>query len=301
MSSLYFRRPMLLPRGSWLVPRGTRLPALTAPVSSHPTLASSPAFSQHKAPLSTAASDKDSFDYIVVGAGSAGCVLGNRLSRDANNRVLVLEAGGQDSYPWIHVPAGYLYTMKHPRTSWAHTHPRFTPSLHTLITHPHYTPSLHILTTHEILGTAHLLCTPQIHQNTHTYTHRNIHTRTITHRNTHTHMHTYKPYALYKLCTLRTYHTSDTHMHTHTHTRTRARTHTRTYAHTHINTNSHTHTGARARRHTHTDTHITRPGLPHDAAAGSERAGDLLPTGPGAGGVLLHQRDDLPAWAAARL
>ena len=58
------------------------------------------------------------FDYIVVGAGSAGCVLANRLSQDPANRVLVLEAGGNDNYIWIHIPVGYLYCMGNPRTDW---------------------------------------------------------------------------------------------------------------------------------------------------------------------------------------
>ncbi len=58
------------------------------------------------------------FDYVVVGAGTAGCVLANRLSEDPRNRVLVLEAGGKDSYIWIHIPVGYLYTMGNPRTDW---------------------------------------------------------------------------------------------------------------------------------------------------------------------------------------
>lgn len=58
------------------------------------------------------------FDYIIVGAGSAGCVLANRLSADPAVRVLLLEAGGRDNYVWIHVPIGYLFTMSNPRTDW---------------------------------------------------------------------------------------------------------------------------------------------------------------------------------------
>ncbi len=58
------------------------------------------------------------FDYVIVGAGSAGCVLANRLSADPGNRVLLVEAGGWDRYFWIHVPVGYLYTMNNPRTDW---------------------------------------------------------------------------------------------------------------------------------------------------------------------------------------
>ena len=62
----------------------------------------------------------NSYTYIVVGAGSAGCVLANRLSADPRNRVLLLEAGGRDSNPWIHIPVGYFKTMHNPKTDWCY-------------------------------------------------------------------------------------------------------------------------------------------------------------------------------------
>ena len=58
------------------------------------------------------------FDFIVVGAGSAGCLLANRLSANADHRVLLIEAGGKDDWFWIKVPVGYLYTIANPRTDW---------------------------------------------------------------------------------------------------------------------------------------------------------------------------------------
>jgi choline dehydrogenase len=59
-----------------------------------------------------------SYDYIIIGAGSAGCVLANRLSADPNNKVLLLEAGGKDSNIWIHVPAGFMRTLNNPKMNW---------------------------------------------------------------------------------------------------------------------------------------------------------------------------------------
>jgi choline dehydrogenase len=58
------------------------------------------------------------FDYIIIGGGTAGALLANRLSADRHRRVLLLEAGGEDSYPWIHIPVGYLYCIDNPRTDW---------------------------------------------------------------------------------------------------------------------------------------------------------------------------------------
>jgi choline dehydrogenase len=64
--------------------------------------------------------DFGSYDYVIVGAGSAGCLLANRLSQRPQTRVLLLEAGGKDDYFWIDIPVGYLYTIANPRTDWCY-------------------------------------------------------------------------------------------------------------------------------------------------------------------------------------
>jgi choline dehydrogenase-like flavoprotein len=68
--------------------------------------------------MAEAAPIEGEFDYIVVGAGSAGCVLANRLSADPANRVLLLEAGGRDNWVWFHIPVGYLFAIGNPRADW---------------------------------------------------------------------------------------------------------------------------------------------------------------------------------------
>ena len=68
----------------------------------------------------TVGNDGSSYDFIVAGAGSAGCVLANRLSADPKKRVLLLEAGGKDWYPWIHIPVGYFKTLHNPLTDWSY-------------------------------------------------------------------------------------------------------------------------------------------------------------------------------------
>ena len=60
----------------------------------------------------------ETFDHIIIGAGSAGCVLANRLSADPITHVLVLEAGGKDDWIWFHIPVGYLFSIGNPRADW---------------------------------------------------------------------------------------------------------------------------------------------------------------------------------------
>ncbi len=68
--------------------------------------------------MAASAASVGEFDYVVVGAGAAGCVLANRLSSDPEVSVLLLEAGGNDDYIWVHIPIGYLFTINNPRTDW---------------------------------------------------------------------------------------------------------------------------------------------------------------------------------------
>ncbi len=66
-------------------------------------------------------SDNTTFDYIVIGAGTAGCLMANRLSANKQKRVLLIEAGRKDDYHWIHIPVGYLYCIGNPRTDWLYS------------------------------------------------------------------------------------------------------------------------------------------------------------------------------------
>ncbi|WP_134496250.1 GMC family oxidoreductase [Microvirga pakistanensis] len=63
-------------------------------------------------------SDSTTFDYVIIGGGSAGCVLANRLSKDPSNSVCLLEAGGKDNWIWFHIPVGYLFAIGNPRSDW---------------------------------------------------------------------------------------------------------------------------------------------------------------------------------------
>ncbi len=63
----------------------------------------------------------NTFDYIVIGGGTAGALLGNRLTKDPQRRTLLIEAGRRDDYHWIHVPVGYLYCIGNPRTDWLYS------------------------------------------------------------------------------------------------------------------------------------------------------------------------------------
>jgi len=68
--------------------------------------------------MAQSATIEGDFDYIIVGAGSAGCLLANRLSADADRRTLILEAGGRDNWIWFHIPVGYLFAIGNPRSDW---------------------------------------------------------------------------------------------------------------------------------------------------------------------------------------
>ncbi|HNB77558.1 MAG TPA: GMC family oxidoreductase N-terminal domain-containing protein, partial [Rhodocyclaceae bacterium] len=70
--------------------------------------------------MTNASKDFGEFDYVIVGGGTAGCVLANRLSADPEVSVLLLEAGGKDDWIWIHIPVGYLFCIGNPRTDWCY-------------------------------------------------------------------------------------------------------------------------------------------------------------------------------------
>ncbi len=69
-------------------------------------------------PMTEKTANTPTFDYVIVGAGSAGCVLANRLSADGKHTVCVLEAGGKDTDPFIHIPAGFMKTLVNPKVNW---------------------------------------------------------------------------------------------------------------------------------------------------------------------------------------
>ncbi len=70
--------------------------------------------------LCTMVENPTTYDYIIVGAGSAGCALAYRLSRESSRRVLLLEAGGKDNLPLIHIPLGFAFLMKNPKVNWCY-------------------------------------------------------------------------------------------------------------------------------------------------------------------------------------